>query len=103
MQDEVNEKTINLCIQTARISANALKAAMRKYLNAVEKEKDKVNQRKNAAKIEEAKVKARDKAQKKIDARKPRGKQTLKQLTDQGAQLTNILTESPESMGLITA
>jgi hypothetical protein len=90
MQDEVNEKTINLCIQTARISANALKAAMRKYLNAVEKEKDKVNQRKNAAKIEEAKVKARDKAQKKIDARKPRGKQTLKQLTDQGAQLTNI-------------
>ena len=37
MQDEVNDKTLNLCIQAGRITANTLKAAMRKYLNDMEK------------------------------------------------------------------
>ena len=33
MQDEVNEKTISLCVQCTRMTAGVLKAALRKYLN----------------------------------------------------------------------
>ena len=83
MQDEVNDKTLNLCIQAGRITANTLKAAMRKYLNDMEKRKNLKIQKKNVSKNEEIKVKARDKAEKK-------GKQTMKQLMNQGVQLTNI-------------
>lgn len=43
MQDEVNDKTLNLCIQAGRITANTLKAAMRKYLNDMEKRKNRKN------------------------------------------------------------
>ena len=90
MQDEVNDKTLNLCIQAGRITANTLKAAMRKYLNDMEKRKNLKTQKKNVSKNEEIKVKARDKAEKKLEAKKPRGKQTMKQLMNQGVQLTNI-------------
>ena len=90
MQDEVNDKTLNLCIQAGRITANTLKAAMRKYLNDMEKRKNLKIQKKNVSKNEEIKVKARDKAEKKLEAKKPRGKQTMKQLMNQGVQLTNI-------------
>lgn len=64
MQDEVNEKTIALCIQTSRLTADVLKASMRKMLQEMEKNK----QTKTA----------------------PKGKQTLKKLMEHGAQLTNI-------------
>lgn len=90
MQEEVNQKTINLCIQGGRITANILKAAIRKYLRAVEKQKNKKVQRKQAVKNEKAKVKARDKAEKKLEAKKPHGKQTMKQLMSQKVELTNI-------------
>ena len=90
MQDEVNDKTLNLCIQAGRITANTLRAAMRKYLNDMEKRKNLKIQKKNVSKNEEIKVKARDKAEKKLEAKKPRGKQTMKQLMNQGVQLTNI-------------
>ncbi|MCQ2507320.1 MAG: PcfB family protein [Dorea sp.] len=90
MQDEVNDKTLNLCIQAGRITAGVLKAAMRKYLNDQERQKNMKLQKKNAAKTEAAKTKARDKAQKKIDAKKPRGKMSMKQLMDQKVELKNI-------------
>lgn len=41
MQDEVNEKTIALCVQCGRMTAGVLKAAMRKYLNGAERHKQK--------------------------------------------------------------
>lgn len=91
MQDEVNEKTIALCIKGAHISADILKAAMRKYLIAQEKVKDARKQQKNqvktAEKAEHAKQRARRKEENKV---KPQGKQTLKKLINHGAQLTNI-------------
>lgn len=90
MQEEVNDKTLNLCIQAARITAGVLKAAMRKYLNDQERRKNMQLQKKNAVKTEAAKTKARDKAQKKIDAKKPRGKMNMKQLMDQNVELKNI-------------
>lgn len=90
MQEEVNHKTVNLCIQSARITANVLKVAMRKYLSEVEKQKNRKIQKKEVAQNEKIRVKARDKAEKKLEAKKPRGKQTIKQLMNQGVQLTNI-------------
>lgn len=45
MQDEVNEKTIALCVQCGRMTAGVLKAAMRKYLNGAERHKQKKVQR----------------------------------------------------------
>ena len=90
MQEEVNQKTINICITAGRITANVLKAALRKYLKEREKYKNRKVQKKDVAKNEKIRVKARDKAEKKLEAKKPKGKQTIKQLMDQGAQLTNI-------------
>lgn len=90
MQEEVNQKTINICITAGRITANVLKAALRKYLKEREKYKNCKVQKKDVAKNEKIRVKARDKAEKKLEAKKPKGKQTIKQLMDQGAQLTNI-------------
>lgn len=92
MQDEVNEKTIALCIKGVHISADILRVAMRKYLNQVEKiqdaKKQQSNQIKTAEKAEHAKQRAR-----RVEAKKnapPQGKQTMKKLVNQGSELTNI-------------
>ena len=39
MQDEVNEKTMALCIKGGKISAQLLKAALTKLLSEIEKKK----------------------------------------------------------------
>jgi predicted DNA-binding protein len=39
MQEEVNEKTIALCIKGGKITADILKVALRKYLQEMEKNK----------------------------------------------------------------
>lgn len=90
MQEEVSQKTVNLCIQGGRISANVLKAAMRKYLSSVEKQKNQKSQLKQVVKTEKAKVRAKDQEQKRIEAKKPHGKQTMKQLVSQNVELSNI-------------
>ena len=71
MQEEVNEKTISLCIKGGKITAQILKAALIKLLAEMDKKKQ---QRKG------------EKGQcKKI------GKQSIKSLQQSGAQLTNIV------------
>ena len=42
MQDEVNEKTVSLCIRCGKVTANLLKAAMKKALVKMEQEKQKL-------------------------------------------------------------
>lgn len=42
MQDEVNEKTVSLCIRCGKVTANLLKAAMKKALTKMEQEKQKL-------------------------------------------------------------
>ena len=84
MQEEVNQKVISLSIQGARITANVLKAAMRKFLDVQSRRKQRSIQIKQAEKT------GREKARQKIERKKPHGKQTIKQLTEQGAQLSNI-------------
>lgn len=44
MQDEVNEKTISLCVRGVKMSAALLKATMRKYLADMEKKKQQSKQ-----------------------------------------------------------
>ena len=44
MQDEVNEKTMALCIKGGKISAQLLKAALTKLLSEIEKKKTAVEE-----------------------------------------------------------
>lgn len=77
MQDEVNEKTISLCVRGAKMTASLLKAAMRKYLADIEKKKQQIKQSLNTS-------------ENKHELAQKQGKQTLKNLVKQGSELTNI-------------
>ena len=89
MQDEVNEKTISLCVQCTRMTAGVLKAVLRKFLNDRDRAKQNKVQIRQAAKRGRAQEKGRVKEQKRQQKRMPHGKQTMKQLM--GAKLSNIL------------
>lgn len=86
MQEEVNAKTVALCVTGAKITGSTLKVAMRKFLQELNK-KDQVKQ---AEKAGQAKERGAAKERQRQEKKKPHGKQTIKQLTEQGAQLTNI-------------
>lgn len=77
MQEEVNEKTIALCIKGGKITADILKVALRKYLQEIEKIKAQSQQ------------KAMVKKQQKTEVIR-RGKQSIKSMQSQGCQLSNI-------------
>lgn len=77
MQEEVNEKTIALCIKGGKITADILKAAMRKYLQEMEKEKAKSQQKTQMRKEQKTQV-------------VKRGKQSIKSMLDKGSELSNI-------------
>ena len=77
MQEEVNEKTIALCIKGGKITADILKAAMRKYLQEMEKEKAKSMQKTQVKKEQKTQV-------------VKRGKQSIKSMLDNGSELSNI-------------
>ena len=90
MQEEITDKTINLCITAGRITAGVLKLAMRKFLNDHERKVNLKAQRKNAVKTEKKKVRVRAKEEKRLENRKPRGKMTMKQLVSKDDQLSTI-------------
>lgn len=77
MQEEVNEKTIALCIKGGKMTADILKAAMRKYLQEMEKEKAKSMQKTQVKKEQKTQV-------------VKRGKQSIKSMLDKGSELSNI-------------
>lgn len=70
MQEEVNEKTISLCIKGGKITAQILKAALIKLLAEMDKKKQ---QEKGKSQC------------------KRTGKQSIKSLQKSGAQITNIV------------
>ena len=72
MQEEVNEKTISLCIKGGKITAQILKAALIKLLAEMDKKK-------------KQQEKGKGKGQCKT------GKQSIKSLQKSGAQITNIV------------
>ena len=80
VQDDVNEKTVSLCIRGGKITAQLLKAAMRKALAQMEQEKAKQKQQSKVQKQQDDK--AKDKSY--------RGKQTMEKLMRQNVQLSNI-------------
>lgn len=76
MQDEVNEKTVSLCIRCGKVTANLLKAAMKKALVKMEQEKQKLKGQKQPKQDKEDKT--------------YKGKQSMDKLMKQNAQLSNI-------------
>ena len=77
MQDEVNEKTVSLCIRCGKVTANLLKAAMTKSLAKMEQEKRQQQQGQRQNK--------QDKEDKTY-----RGKQSIDKLMKQNVELSNI-------------
>ena len=75
MQEEVNEKTVSLCITGGKVTVRLLKQAMMRFLAAMEKEKAE---------------KARKQQTKAPPDKDYRGKQSLKKLAQQNVQLSNI-------------
>ena len=71
MQEEVNEKTISLCIKGGKITAQILKAALIKLLAEMDKKKKQQEKGKGQC--------------------KRTGKQSIKSLQKSGAQITNIV------------
>lgn len=76
MQDEVNEKTVSLCIRCGKVTANLLKAAMKKALAKMEQEKQKLQGQKHPKQDKEDKT--------------YKGKQSMDKLMKQNVQLSNI-------------
>lgn len=76
MQDEVNEKTVSLCIRCGKVTANLLKAAMKKTLVKMEQEKQKLQGQKQPKQDKEDKT--------------YKGKQSMDKLMKQNVQLSNI-------------
>ena len=76
MQDEVNEKTVSLCIRCGKVTANLLKAAMKKALVKIEQEKQKLKGQKQPKQDKEDKT--------------YKGKQSMDKLMKQNVQLSNI-------------
>ena len=79
MQDEVNEKTVSLCIRCGKVTANLLKAAMKKALTKMEQEKQKLQGQKQPKQDKEDK-----------EDKTYRGKQSMDKLMKQNVQLSNI-------------
>ena len=71
MQEEVNEKTISLCIKGGKITAQILKAALIKLLTEMDKKKQRGKGEKSQC--------------------KKTGRQSIKSLQKSGAQITNIV------------
>lgn len=76
MQDEVNEKTVSFCIRCGKVTANLLKAAMKKALVKMEQEKQKLKGQKQPKQDKEDKT--------------YKGKQSMDKLMKQNVQLSNI-------------
>lgn len=81
MQDEVNEKTVSLCVNGGKISARILKAAMLRALAKMEQEK-------RNGKQKQAEKKAMQESQE--GGAVYHGKQSMEKLMEQGCQLSNI-------------
>lgn len=77
MQDEVNEKTVSLCINGGKISARILKTAMLKALAKMEQEMRNGKQKQMEKKAEKGAVVYH-------------GKQSMEKLMKQNCQLSNI-------------
>lgn len=72
MHEEVNDKTISLCIKGGKISGNILKAALKKLVSETGKQKQKIQTKNETKKVTK------------------HGKQSIKKMVQDGSQLSNI-------------
>lgn len=88
MQDEVNEKVVNLCIRCSEATEEVLKQAIKKLLEEMEKAERKPVR---TAAPQEAQTgeRAPERAQKRVQKSRS-GKQSLKKLKQQGKDLSSI-------------
>lgn len=88
MQDEVNEKVVNLCIRCSEATEEVLKQAIKKLLEEMEKVERKPVR---TAAPQEAQTgeRAPERAQKRVQKSRS-GKQSLKKLKQQGKDLSSI-------------
>ena len=77
MQEEINHKTITVYIRGAKVTAHTLKAALRAMLRAREKHRQNVQRRDSQYAQDD-------------DVAISRGKRTLRDLQDEGSELSNI-------------
>ena len=77
MQEEINHKTITVYIKGAKVTAQTLKAALRAMLRAREKHRQNVQRRDSQYAQDD-------------DVAISRGKRTLRDLQDEGSELSNI-------------
>ncbi len=75
MQEEVENRTVNIVVMTTRLTARTLMDGLRKYMNEQSQTKQHIHQKKLDVKLES---KYRQKEQRKAEG--PHGKQTVKQL-----------------------
>lgn len=88
MQDEVNEKVVNLCIRCSEATEEVLKQAIKKLLEEMEKA-----ERKPVGAAAPQKVQAGERTPERVPERTQksrRGKQSLKKLKQQGKDLSSI-------------
>ena len=77
MQEEINQKTIAVYIKAGKVTARTLKEALRALLRARERHKQNVQRRDSQYEPEN-------------DVAVSRGKRTLRDLQDEGSELSNI-------------
>ena len=75
MQEEVENRTVNIVVMTTRLTARSMIDGLRKYMNEQSQMKQHARQKKQDVKLE---TKYRQKEQRKAEG--PNGKQTVKQL-----------------------
>ncbi len=88
MQEEVENRTVNLVISTSRLTTRVLIRALGKYLNRIEHKKQTAKSERRqvrmAKTLETEKLKARYKAE------GPHGRQSIKQLMHSGNELKHL-------------
>ena len=90
MQEEVENRTVNIVVMTTRLTARSMIDGLRKYMNEQSQMKQHARQKKQDVKLES---KYRQKEQRKAEG--PHGKQTVKQLAAQNQGLMTVeITES---------
>lgn len=78
MQEEIENRTVNLVITTSRLSVRALTDGLRRFLNRVEQQSRLRQETASRERIAKAEIRARRKEMEKTDS--PHGKQTIRQL-----------------------
>lgn len=78
MQEEIENRSVNLVISTSRMSARVLMDGIRQFINNINSEARLQRESENRQQIARMEVRARQKEQRKAEG--PHGKQTVKQL-----------------------